>query len=151
MRLVNNNFKDFGLQITLCTTFLIILTDQLIKNKIRSTGGFYFCNEGISFGFYLPRVLFWLCFGLFLFFSFFYYLKILQKKKLPTLLSIGLGFFWGGILANNWDRLFFGCVFDYLSIFGQKFPLFNLADIFISLGSLLILTTFYQKTKQSRV
>ncbi len=146
MRLVkNNNLKELSLQITLCTASLVILADQLIKNKIRSSGGFYFCNEGISFGFQPPILLFWLCFGLFLSFSFFYYLKILPKKKFHSSLSLGLGFFWGGILANSLDRFFFGCVFDYLSIFGPKYPLFNFADIFISLGGLCLFIYFFSK------
>lgn len=139
MRLVkNNNFKDLGLQITLSITTLVVVLDQLIKNKIRANGGFYFCNKGISFGFSFPVFIFWLSLGLLFVISSSYYLKVLKNKQPPLFLSLGLGFFWGGVLANSLDRLFFGCVFDYFSFLGQSFPLFNLADITISVGGLLL-------------
>jgi len=37
-----------------------------------------------------------------------------------------------GALSNLIDRLVLGCVIDYISIW--KFPIFNLADFFISFG-----------------
>ena len=46
----------------------------------------------------------------------------------------------GGIFGNLIDRLFYGYVIDFLSfdIFGYKFPVFNIADIFICLGVFII-------------
>lgn len=55
--------------------------------------------------------------------------------------KLGFSLLIGGIFGNLIDRLFYGYVIDFLSfdIFGYKFPVFNIADIFICLGVFIIL------------
>lgn len=45
----------------------------------------------------------------------------------------------GGILSNSLDRLIIGCVVDYISLFWYFLPAFNLADVEIFLGSLVMI------------
>ena len=46
----------------------------------------------------------------------------------------------GGALGNLVDRIFHGFVIDFISIW--IYPVFNLADIFITLGVLLIILKY---------
>ena len=47
----------------------------------------------------------------------------------------------GGIIGNLFDRIIYGAVVDYLSftIFNYNFPVFNMADIGITVGAVLLI------------
>ena len=57
----------------------------------------------------------------------------------------GIGYFFlvGGIVGNLIDRIFLGYVIDFIGI--SSFPIFNIADVFIVLGAILIL---FEKEKK---
>lgn len=61
-----------------------------------------------------------------------------KKTKLNT---YGFGLLLGGILGNLSDRLIFGYVKDFLDfiIFRYDFPVFNIADISIVIGVVLLI------------
>lgn len=61
-----------------------------------------------------------------------------KKTKLNT---YGFGLLLGGILGNLSDRLIFGYVKDFLDfiIFRYDFPVFNIADISIVIGVILLI------------
>jgi signal peptidase II len=114
---------------------LIIVLDQALKyltitNKNPFTDSFI-CNSGISFGLSLNLVLFW-----FFWFLALFVLSFLVKKFKNFFLLLALA----GALSNLIDRLLLGCVIDYISIL--NFPVFNLADFFISFGFLAFLVFF---------
>ncbi len=120
----------------LLTGLIVFFLDQTIKHKIRSMGGFYVCNNGISFGLFFPNLLFWL-FSILLIILFFLYLN--KEISSSKSLFIGLGFLFGGVFSNLNDRVFFGCVFDYITInIWGGFPIFNIADIAILIGGIFI-------------
>ncbi len=58
-----------------------------------------------------------------------------------TLNNTAFGLLLGGILGNLCDRVFYGMVRDFIDIriFGYEFPVFNIADMAIVIGVLLIL------------
>lgn len=60
-----------------------------------------------------------------------------------TFNDIAFGVLLGGILGNLCDRVFCGMVRDFidLRIFGYEFPVFNIADMAIVIGVILILIT----------
>jgi len=64
-----------------------------------------------------------------------------RQIKWPMALIIGGG------LSNMFDRLIFGCVRDFISLY-YRLPSFNVADIFISFGVILFLISFFIKTKK---
>ena len=73
------------------------------------------------------------------------FLAILNDKKLIT---IALSLVASGAIANALDRIYFGGVIDFIDIFvyNLHWPAFNFADIFITLGViLLIFDNFYYK------
>lgn len=78
----------------------------------------------------------------------FYFFKDFDLKS-NILFSIALCLLIAGAIGNFIDRLFIGYVTDFLdfNIFGYDFPVFNVADICITLGviALLIKLLFFSK------
>ena len=73
---------------------------------------------------------------------------IVKEKKMTKLSKISFGLLLGGIYGNLFDRIFYRSVIDYLSfsVFNYSFPIFNLADIGITVGvGLIILETILKK------
>ncbi len=69
-----------------------------------------------------------------------YYAKM-PKTKNTLLLRISMLLIGGGTIGNVIDRLFRTYVVDFLDfiIFGYDFPVFNLADVFIVVGTVLLM------------
>lgn len=74
----------------------------------------------------------------------FYYVLDAKKNKDKTsfLLSISLGFIAGGCLGNLVDRIFIGKVRDFINLQFMTFPVFNIADICLTVGVVLALIYF---------
>ncbi len=70
----------------------------------------------------------------------FLYFFFLRNKKISTIEQISYSLFIGGVLGNLIDRIFLGHVIDYLdfTIFTYHYPVFNIADIGIVLGTILL-------------
>lgn len=118
---------------------ILILVDQLSKYIIRVKGGFYICNQGIAFGIRLPIFLIYTSIILLLLYLFLNYRRqsgfFVEKLSVILLLS--------GALSNFIDRLYWGCVIDFIDL--KFWPIFNFADIYITIGSALLI---YQLIKQ---
>ncbi len=73
--------------------------------------------------------------------------ELSKKKTLSKVETIGFGLLLAGILGNLIDRLLRDCVIDFLDFhfFGIYFPVFNLADIGIVVGVILLLIVFFQE------
>lgn len=69
--------------------------------------------------------------------GFFIYLKI-KNEKIDPLLALSLAFFCGGGLGNMIDRVANGYVVDFFKFEFIDFPIFNVADSFITVGAVLI-------------
>jgi len=63
------------------------------------------------------------------------------EKKLSKLSIVCYSALFAGIIGNLIDRIFNGYVTDFLNfyIFGYDYPVFNIADIFIVLGMILMI------------
>ena len=117
---------------------------------VRSHGGFYICNTGIAFGIE-PSPKFWgviilviaviLLYQIFNFkfsiFKQFTINKYLNFQSLVLLLIIS------GAFSNIIDRVYFGCVIDFINL--RFWPIFNLADIFITAGAILLLSQIIKR------
>lgn len=113
--------------------FALVFIDQLSKYLIRSQGGFYICNKNIAFGIELPEIIFWIFWIATIFFVLFsLYKKYLIHNTLYIILILS------GAISNIIDRLYFGCVIDFIDI--KIWPIFNLADSFIVLGMIMLIT-----------
>lgn len=61
----------------------------------------------------------------------------LWHKPQPWILNLALALILAGAVGNLLDRVFLGAVTDFIAVW--RFPIFNLADAFISLGILCFL------------
>ena len=156
-----NNLKKYKLSILLkknnlfiyLIVLLIFFFDRISKIKIinhQINNNLIFVNDfinldliwntGIAFGFLSSNASFFYnsmtaiigCILIFLF-----YLIVKAKKSEKILLSIILG----GALGNFYDRAFYFTVPDFIDIHYASFHwfTFNIADIFISLGIILLI------------
>ena len=98
-------------------------------------------NTGVSFGMFSE----WGILGRY-FFSIFsivvgFFLILLAIFSDATAFRISLGLISAGALGNAIDRVYFGGVIDFIDFFIYNFhwPAFNFADIFITLGVMLLL------------
>lgn len=65
------------------------------------------------------------------------FVLIYFRKKLSPLLSIALSMIAGGGVGNQIDRIFRGEVIDFLNFQFIDFPIFNVADCFVTVGCVL--------------
>jgi len=114
--------------------FLAII-DQIFKYLIRQSGGFYVCNKGIAFSLPIP---WWIIYFIFFIFFLLVVLYLFDKISFKDFFinKIGLALVAGGALGNLIDMLNQGCVTDFINF--NFFPVFNLADVFIFVGAMLI-------------
>ena len=111
-------------------------TINVIANFFNIT---YVENDGAAWNILSGNKIILILIALLVLFFIFYYFVF--NKKLNKIEVIAYSLFIGGLLGNLWDRIFIGRVIDYLDfkIFGYNFPVFNLADICIVLGVLIII------------
>ncbi len=98
---------------------------------------YYLKNTGAAFSILEGKSYFLILVAVISIFMIDYYIrKEMQEEKLEI---ISIGMLLGGILGNLVDRLLYKTVIDYLSfeIFNYHAPVFNFADICITIGIVL--------------
>lgn len=126
------------LKFSFITLFLIFL-DQLTKYYSNSPVK----NTGIAFGIPIQLVGIILMNILLLILLLYFAKKELNLRS--RLAQYLLAFVFAGGISNLIDRLYHGYVIDFISIW--IWPTFNLADIYITVG-ILLLIIFYGKIKK---
>ena len=133
--------------------FVCLIIDQLSKILVINTLDFevqnsiipsffsltYIKNYGAAWGIFSNGTIVLAVLSLlFLFFAVKY---VFELKSANTLSIISYGMLLGGVTGNLIDRLFRGCVIDFLSfnIFSYNFPIFNVADCFIVISIIFII------------
>lgn len=103
----------------------------------------YVRNSGVAFGLFPGQRLLLILIGIIVCFLVVYYHERSGNKNL--LLNVYLGLIFGGSLGNLFDRVVSGYVTDYMDF--RVFPVFNLADMCINLGVILIIINFIMEKK----
>jgi len=90
-------------------------------------------NTGIAFSLPVP---YWVTIPLSLVVIFFLVRQLWQRPHKP-LVCMAFGLILAGAIGNLIDRVLYGAVTDFISVY--SFPIFNLADSFITVGVILYL------------
>lgn len=151
-------------KITIIALFAFFL-DQIIKllavNYLTSVSlipGFlsliYAKNEGVAFSMFWGNRWFIIIISILLIIFLIYTIKkeYIEKNENSNFKNITYGILIGGIFGNLFDRIFRGYVIDYVSanLFGYSFPIFNLADVFITIGVIFLLITYLTDKKEGK-
>jgi len=69
------------------------------------------------------------------------------SRRADTMTRLGYGLIFGGGLANLVDRLVFGGVLDFIDLHagGLHWPAFNIADLTITIGVIVLLFAYSKK------
>lgn len=130
--------KPKRLVLSLLFVFFLFFIDQFSKYLIRQSGGFYLCNQGIAWGIKLPTFIFWIFWILIILVIFYLFYKEFFKTTFPKkYLVYALILIFSGAVGNLTDRIVFGCIIDFIDL--KIWPVFNLADSFITIGVILII------------
>ena len=114
----------------------------------QNTGGAWSIGGGSSAFMTIVIILTFIAVTLFLFILFF------PDSRKNTFFIISLSLIAGGATGNLVDRLAFGYVRDFLSFypFGQSFPIFNIADVCLVIGVIMmvvcIIIMFFKPKKK---
>lgn len=105
-------------------------------------------NYGAAFGIMQNQQIFFIAITTIVLFVMTVYM-IKKRNKLTILSKVAMGFLFGGALGNLIDRVKLGYVVDFIKVdLGRlyDFPVFNVADIFIVIGTgLLILIILFDR------
>lgn len=131
----------------LSISFIILLIDRIVKilvqaflstNKVYVIKNFFYLiyvkNIGAAFSILEGKSILFILIGLTALGLIFYQVK---KRNLS---NIGYSLLFGGILGNLIDRIIYGYVIDFIGfeIGSYSFPIFNIADIAIVIGAIII-------------
>ena len=114
----------------------------------------YTKNEGVAFSIFNGKRIFIIIVSIVIIYLLFKMLSkdYFIKKNTKLIEDITYGILFGGVFGNLFDRIIRGYVVDYISlnIFGYNFPVFNLADIFITV-SVIFIIIFTLKEDKSKI
>ena len=69
---------------------------------------------------------------------------IFRKNNTNYLDLLSYSFLLGGTIGNGIDRIFNGFVIDFINLNIINFPVFNIADISINIGFILLIYSFFK-------
>ena len=110
----------------------------------------YLENRGAAFGIFQDKKYF-LMISSILIIAYLIYFYVKNKNFLNFQIKFGLGLILGGALGNMLDRIFRGFVVDFISYRfpnGYEFPIFNMADTAVVIGSILLVLSTLQKEEK---
>lgn len=104
-------------------------------------------NRGAAFGLLQGQMVFFFLITALILSGILYVLHRLPAMRRYILLVINLAVLTGGAVGNLWDRVSRGSVVDFLSLIPISFPVFNVADIFVTASAFgfVLLFCFYYK------
>lgn len=159
--MLSDNLKK-SLLINLFIFFLVVLFDQVTKRLLYTDlsighskdflpGIVQFTiatNTGGAFSILRDYPIFFIIVAIINLFVFSYF-AFCPTVKYGSSIKMGCSFILGGILGNLIDRLSFGAVIDFIDLQFIDFAIFNVADIAINIGVVLISIGWILEEKRS--
>lgn len=145
----------------LMISLIILVLDQLLKYIVISSISFqntihlipnflyltYVKNTGGAWSIFSNNFYFLIVIGIICILGLSYY--VYKKTSFNKLEVLYLGLIIGGVLGNFVDRIFSQGVIDYIGLifYNYYFPVFNLADICIVCGAILLIIDSFRSDK----
>lgn len=128
----------FGLVLDRLTK--IYATNNFIESPIEGPiiNFTYLENRGAAFGILQDKRIFFLLITVAIVLYLFYHFYTTYKTN-PKILNIALAMIISGALGNFYDRFVNSYVVDFIEFSFVDFPVFNIADIFVTLGCALMI------------
>ena len=122
--------------------------DFVLIEKI--LGVTYTINTGAAFGIFGDNTVM-LCIFTVLFLLIFSFIDFYYKSSNGWYVA-GFSLILGGALGNFYDRIFLGGVRDFIELKFIDFPIFNFADVFLTVGVIcyIIYLVFYEYSKPKK-
>lgn len=117
-----------------------------VFGKIPHIAEFVFVkNTGAAFSILSGKV--WLLSAVSMIFCIAVVVYMIWKRPKNPLLCTSLALIFAGALGNAIDRIAYGYVVDFINLSFMNFPVFNIADIAITIGAVLIVVyeVFFDK------
>ncbi|MBD3299814.1 MAG: hypothetical protein GF347_00500 [Candidatus Moranbacteria bacterium] len=130
---------------------ILVVIDQALKFAVTRVPPIlemsHLCNAGIAFGFKLmPQFILLLNI---LILSWLIYCLVKKSRTNSSFLFIfALILLTAGAVSNTADRINFGCVIDYIDL--KIWPVFNLADTYISISFILLIFHLLKENKKAK-
>lgn len=136
--------------------FLVVLLDQVTKRFLYADLGIgnskafipgivqftIATNTGGAFSLLREYPIFFVAIAIINMFVFSYF-AFCPTVKYRNSIKMGCSFVLGGILGNLIDRISFGAVIDFIDLQFINFAIFNIADIAINIGVVLIIVGWF--------
>ena len=142
-------FKKYNRIYFIFLSLILILTDQITKQIIKSNylsllnkemiffNIDYVRNYGAAFNLLSGSRVFLSLISIIITLILFYI--IINKENMTFIDLFSYSFILGGTLGNGIDRIFRGYVIDFIKLKFIDFPVFNVADVSINIGLILII------------
>ena len=111
---------------------LIIFTFEFVK------------NDGAAFNIFSGSRFFLSVISILSSIILFYFIFIAENKSIN---KYGLSFIMAGSIGNGIDRILNGYVIDFIKIKFIDFPVFNIADIVINVGVIILIISYFRYKK----
>jgi signal peptidase II len=131
---IRNNIESYN-EIELIGSFFTLI-------RVENSGAFLGMGSELS---YIPKLILLIIFPILVLVAVSIYTYV--DKKLDNLSLVGFSLIIGGGLANIFDRIVYGSVTDflYINLGFFKTGIFNIADLSVTTGMILILIASFKK------
>ena len=147
MRMIFSRFKYLIVISILCfldqysKVYISLNINKLINKDLLILTIEYIRNYGAAFNILSGSRLFLSLISIISTIILMYLIFIREDKRIN---KYGLSFIVAGSIGNGIDRIFYGYVIDFIKIKFIDFPVFNIADIAINIGILVMIINYFR-------
>ena len=147
MRMIFSRFKYLIVISILCfldqysKVYISLNINKLINKDLLILTIDYIRNYGAAFNILSGSRLFLSLISIISTIILMYLIFIREDKRIN---KYGLSFIVAGSIGNGVDRIFYGYVIDFIKIKFVDFPVFNIADIAINIGILVMIINYFR-------